>query len=66
MSEDNEKTQKLDEAYFKNLAQKVQNIGSDSDKTQILGAAFLLPPNQGEPIPTRREQEYSTKIGGRR
>jgi len=39
MSDDDSKTERLDDDYFRSIAQRAKGQLSDSDKTQILGAA---------------------------
>ena len=39
MSDDDNKTERLDDDYFRSIAQRAKGQLSDSDKTQILGAA---------------------------
>ena len=39
MSDDDSKTERLDDDFFREIARRAQDQLSDSDKTQILGAA---------------------------
>ena len=59
MDDDNKKTRKLDENYFKSLAERAKSIQTDNDKTQILGNS---PPIMGGEAPIDQGDENRTRI----